>query len=125
MARSLIRANCLDLIGARGLEVLSQAYSEMEQTLTQSGAPLPANAAGSATDEDLVNRRLDCAVCQFLHTMREENGEPPFDTLRAAFVEGQALYPGAGFREKTHIQWCVRNPRHSVRGYFRAKPEAS
>ena len=116
--------NCLDLIGARSLAVLKQAYTEMEQTFAQSGVPLPTNVAASATDEDLVNRRLDCAVCQFLHKLREENGQPPFDTLRAAFLEGKTLYAGAGFRARTHIQWCVRNPRHSVRGYFRPITES-
>ena len=115
--------NCLDLIGARSLAVLKQAYREMKLTFDESGVPLPTNAAATATDEDLVNRRLDCAVCQFLHTLREVNGQPPFDTLRAAFLEGRQLYPGAGFRARTHIQWCVRNPRRSIRGYFRPLPE--
>ena len=115
--------NCLDLIGARSLTVLKQAYREMKLTFDESDVPLPTNAAASATDEDLVNRRLDCAVCQFLHKLREENQQPPFDTLRAAFFEGKPLYPDAGFRARTHIQLCVRNPKRSIRGYFRPIPE--
>src|SRR5580658_10415439 len=28
----------------------------------------------------------------------------PFDSVRSLFVEGEELYPGAGFHEKNHIQ---------------------
>jgi len=29
-------------------------------------------------------------------------GEEPFDTVRAAFIEGEALYENAGFASKNH-----------------------
>jgi hypothetical protein len=115
--------HCLDLIGAQSLAVLKQAFEEMVLTFRESGIDLPVNSAAFARDEDLVHRRLDCAVCQFLHTLHEENGQPAFDTLRAAFLEGAELHPGAGFRAQTHIQWCVRKPQQSIRGYFRPLPE--
>ncbi len=94
-------------------------------TFRDSGVAPPTNTSAFATDEDLVRRRLDCAVCQFLHELREINQQVPFDTLRAAFFEGKPLYPGAGFAARTHIQWCVRNPGRSIRGYFRSMPEPS
>jgi hypothetical protein len=34
------------------------------------------------------------------------------------FPEGTELYPGAGFRDKTHIQLCVREPEQ-IMGVFR------
>ncbi|GBR75667.1 hypothetical protein NO2_0318 [Candidatus Termititenax persephonae] len=43
--------------------------------------------------------------------------EKPYDTVRGVFWEGQALYPSASFREKNHIQICVRNPER-ILGYF-------
>ena len=42
----------------------------------------------------------------------------PYATVRALFPEGSALYPGAGFRDKTHIQVCVREPEQ-ILGVFR------
>lgn len=37
--------------------------------------------------------------------------------LEAFFSEGERIYPGAGIREKTHVQICVRNP-NCIKGYF-------
>ena len=34
----------------------------------------------------------------------------PFDSVRGLFVEGGEVYPGSGFRSKTHVQICVVNP---------------
>jgi hypothetical protein len=90
--------------------------------MTASDTPLPRNERGHSEDEDLVKRRLDCAVINFLHSMRRQEKRLPFDSLRGAFFEGGPLYPGAGMAEKTHIQWCVRDPVHSVRGYFLPLP---
>src|SRR5437667_162610 len=42
-----------------------------------------------------------------------------FDSVRAAFVEGEPLYPGAGFHRRTHIQLCVRSTAQVI-GYFRS-----
>jgi len=42
----------------------------------------------------------------------------PYTTVRAMFPEGSELYPGAGFRDKTHIQICVRDPEQ-ILGVFR------
>jgi hypothetical protein len=42
----------------------------------------------------------------------------PYTTVRALFPEGTELYPGAGFRDKTHIQICVREPEQ-ILGVFR------
>ena len=86
-------------------------------------SPLPRNEKGHSTGEDLVQRRLDCAVIHFLHILRKQENLPPFECLRGAFFEGDPLYPGSGMAAKTHIQWCVRNPMANVRGYFRPLPD--
>ena len=41
-----------------------------------------------------------------------------FDSVRGMFVEGEELYKGAGFHEKTHVQIAIRNPM-MIKGYFR------
>ena len=41
----------------------------------------------------------------------------PFDSVRGLFSEGAPVYEGSGFRKKTHVQICVRNP-NCIKGYF-------
>ncbi len=51
----------------------------------------------------------------------EQESDPkdqPYTTVRALFPEASELYPGAGFRDKTHIQICVREPQQ-ILGVFR------
>jgi hypothetical protein len=45
----------------------------------------------------------------------------PFDTVKGIFQEGAPIYQEAGFREKTHIQICVRDPE-CIKGVFRVPP---
>jgi hypothetical protein len=40
----------------------------------------------------------------------------PYDTVIGYFEDGCFVYDGACFREKTHIQIAVRNPK-SIIGY--------
>lgn len=47
----------------------------------------------------------------------------PFDSARGLFSEGKRIYPDAGFKAKTHVQICVRNPS-CIKGYF-VPPEAN
>lgn len=61
---------------------------------------------------------LDCAVIEMLHQLRGEAKLDSYDTVFGVFDEGDAAYPGAGFKDKTHIQLAVRNLDVIV-GYFR------
>lgn len=79
---------------------------------------VPENEGG----EDLLLRRLDRAVIEYLHTYRKRRGEIPFDTVRGVFTEGKRIYLNSGFRRKTHIQLCVRNPV-VIKGVFRVPAE--
>ena len=47
--------------------------------------------------------------------MRERSA---LTSVRAMFPEGEALFDGAGFQSKSHIQIAVRNP-NCIKGYFR------
>ena len=55
-----------------------------------------------------------------LHRTREEIGQPRYDTVTAFFENGDIAFPGAGFKEKTHLQIAVRNPA-VILGYFRVR----
>jgi hypothetical protein len=81
--------------------------------MSKANIPLPKNikAADSIKNDKLI-RQLDCAVIEYL---MDENKS--FDSVRGIFTEGKELYPGAGFRDKDHIQICIRNP-NCIKGYF-------
>jgi hypothetical protein len=105
---------CLDLISSNGINAVEEAYQDFSAVVAATKIPLPENKGG----DDLLFRRLDCAVIQFLHGARERAGEPAFDTVRGVFTEGDRVYENSGFRRKTHIQLCVVNPE-SIKGVFR------
>ena len=86
----------------------------LSQASTSAGVPMPTNAGG----RDKPRRQLDCAVIEFMHTIRQAEGLTPYDTIRSVFSEGDNLYPGTLFTEKSHIQLVVRDERR-IRGYFR------
>lgn len=105
---------CLDLISTNGTNAVEEAYQDLRTVFAASGVELPANTG----DEDLLHRKLDCMVINLLHQTRLESAKRPFDTVRGLFTEGELLYPTSGFRRKTHIQVCVRNP-DNIKGVFR------
>jgi hypothetical protein len=109
---------CLNLLDSRFIDLLTAAYAELNLSSELAGVEMPANTGGI----DLLRRNLDCAVLRTLHNMREDNGEAAFETVRAVFVEGDPLYPLAGFAAKSHIQICVRDLR-CIKGYFRPLAE--
>lgn len=108
-------SSCLNLVEAEHLEIVRESYKQMEEALAVSNSPLPKN-----TGKGKSARKLDCAVFEFMHQVRKHEGRAQFDTIRAFFIEGDELYPGAGIRNSDHIQLCVRNPEQIV-GYFLPK----
>ena len=105
---------CLDLLDYKNLEFVKFGYSMLESTLSASKTPMPQN---KGDDADLTLRELDCAAIQSLHKSITDDKEKQFDSVRGVFWEGKKLYPNAGFREKNHIQICVRNI-DCIKGYF-------
>jgi len=105
---------CLDLLDYKNLEFVKFGYSMLESTLSASKTPMPQN---KGDDADLTLRELDCAAIQSLHKSISDDNEKEFDSVRGVFWEGKKLYPNAGFREKNHIQICVRNI-DCIKGYF-------
>jgi len=114
--------NCLDLTEAECLDILKAAHREFKELMDMVDMPLPQNEAGHSTDKDLIKRKLDCAVVNYLHTIRGGSKQPEFDTVRAPFMEGGSLYDGSKFHSKTHVQWCVRRPLKNIFAYFRPRP---
>jgi len=105
---------CLDLTTRTGLAEVTAAYEYLKNTYAAEGLALPTNHLG----QDKVKRELDCEVVQALHLYRADQGQLPYDTIRAPFPEDDPLYDGAGFKRRNHIQIAVINPE-CIKGYFR------
>jgi len=116
--------NCLDLTTQAGIEAVKLAHDQFITLAARKGVPIPENVDPAKQQSgDRIIRRLDCAVMNYLYGIREtaQESDPksqPYTTVRALFPEGSELYPGAGFRDKTHIQICVREPEQ-ILGVFR------
>jgi len=107
--------HCLDLFDSAGLKEVSVAHDELVKTLETAGAPVPINTGRTP---DKAGRMLDCAVLNYLHEYRKERKDQDYDSIRAPFLEGEPIYPDAGFRVNNHIQICVRD-EICIKGYFR------
>lgn len=108
--------NCLDLLDQKYLDFLKIAYKNLKADLRSQDQDLPTNSSFGAYDFDFKKRELDCAVIRYAHQLAEESGEK-FDSVRAAFWEGEELYPGAGFRKGNHIQIAILN-QNCIKGVF-------
>jgi hypothetical protein len=113
---------CLDLLDSAYLKILKEGYELLVDVNVKFNIPIPENKPVS-NESDLLIRKLDCAVIETVHKMNSAKGKKPYDTVRGVFFEGEDLYPNAGFKEKNHIQVCIRNP-NCIKGYFLPrKPE--
>lgn len=110
---------CLNLLERSSVQLISNAHDSLTEIMQIMGAPMPTNIG-----HDQGARFLDRAVMEYFHTERRKAHKhapavtPLFDSVRAMFPEGNALYDGAGFRSKNHIQIAIRNPS-CIKGYFR------
>lgn len=107
--------HCLDLFDHEGLQQVKAVHHDMRTTVRAAGALMPKNVGKTP---DKAGRLLDCAVMNYLHKYRQKRSETDYDSVRAPFLEGRKLYPGAGFRSDNHIQLCVRKSE-CIKGYFR------
>jgi hypothetical protein len=104
---------CLDLTDSEFIHEVKTAYTSLASIKSE----LPVNAKGFL-------RYLDCAVIEAVHTMRKDLKLPPYDSVRSVFWEGTEPYDGAGFRDKNHIQICIRNP-NCIKGLFLPRTAAA
>ena len=106
--------HCLNLLEKYHIDNLKNTYPLLVNLMEISGTPLPQNTVGA----DKLKRHLDRAIIELHHDLNENVDEKqPFDSVRGVFQEGKEAYPGAGFREKSHIQIAIRNP-NCIKGFF-------
>ncbi|MET7000434.1 hypothetical protein [Chitinophaga defluvii] len=116
--------NCLDLMDAQYIEHVRAYYNSLKKIVAKQGMTLPRNKHKKGTSNlwDKVLRELDCYVIENLHKVMKTANIRPFDSVRGVFIEGDAIYPDAGFYDKTHIQVCIRNP-NCIKGFFIPRKE--
>ena len=84
---------CLNLTDRRSLKELARAHEVLTLICNSSGEPLPQNKG-----DNFGARFLDRACIEMLHALRAEvdspndDGLPPYDTVRSPFREGAPLY---------------------------------
>lgn len=109
--------NCFDLVSREDVGLLKAAHKSFLTVQRKAGLPVPTNrSAKGQPNADRVLRFLDCAVFRHLHSILEaqppdDREIEPFDTVRGMFTEGRRVYPGCGFRERSHVQIAVRNDK--------------
>ncbi len=111
--------NCLDLMNRLSAETMKFGYEWLKSSCEKRGLEMPTNKNVEG-NSDLLMRYLDCAVIDIIHETIANNPQieiMPFDSVRGLFLEGNEMYEGSGFKEKTHIQLCIINP-NCIKGYF-------
>ena len=109
---------CLDLLDYQNLSFIKEAHNLLNTLHEKLRKDMPVNKPlRIGGNNDLLLRELDCAVIESLHSFRHQAANPAFDSIRGVFSEGEELYENAGFKEKDHIQICIRNP-NCIKGYF-------
>ncbi len=108
--------HCLNLTDYHSADVLGRGYEMLKEKYAALGEELPVNRKPNKNG-DVLLRDLDCAVIQQIHQYHKETKAREYDSVRGVFIEGREAYPGAGFKEKTHIQLCIVNP-NCIKGFF-------
>jgi hypothetical protein len=84
---------CLDLISTAGIESVKASYLDLKSDAERSDVKMPVNQGGS----DLLQRRLDCAVINYMHAVNKRDKRRVFETVRGVFLEGKPIYETSGF----------------------------
>lgn len=92
--------DCIDLLHIQWQAVLEESYADLLERLEKSGKPVPRQTPGA--------HRLDRAVINHTAGLLKSRGRPA-RTVRAAFAEGEPLFPGSGLWSLAHIQIAVRD----------------
>lgn len=103
---------CFDLLDESITALLFEHYQVLMSVFGDAGELLPVN-----TGRDWKRRNLDCFVINDILEEMSQQGQR-YDTVRGAFLEGEPVYPGAGFSRETHIQLAIRSSACIV-GVFR------
>lgn len=104
--------HCLNLTDTKHTLFLKETYAFVKSSYENINEPCPKNT--------IYKRELDCEVINATDYITKAKGLPRYDSVRSPFMEGDEVYPDAGFLEYTHLQICIRNP-NCIKGYFHVR----
>jgi hypothetical protein len=107
---------CLDFCERASVKLIQTSYQLLKNEFEEKDIAMPVNKIADGGGFSLA-RYLDCAVIERLHREMNIKGFSPIDTVKGYFQESSDAYEGAGIKEKSHIQICVRNV-NCIKGYF-------
>ena len=109
---------CLNLSERQSIMLLQKSYKKLKKGFVEFGIDISSQFSNTTPDKGGFNliRPLDCAVIENLHKIMKDE-DISFDTVYGYFQEGVDAFAGAGIKEKSHIQICVRNT-DCIKGYF-------
>lgn len=90
---------CLDLISSTG----HPCGRKCLPYCNTAAVPVPENTGG----QDALFRKLDCAIINHLHKVRDAAELPAFDSVKAVFIEDDPIYPKSGFNRKTISRFAL------------------
>jgi hypothetical protein len=96
--------NCIDLFDVGWQPLLKNMYNLFTERRRSMNRPLPKQNPGSSKAH-----RLDCAFLNFAHELMLSQGQS-IDSIRAAFIEGERIFPDSAIFDLTHVQIAIRNP---------------
>lgn len=96
----------MDLMDPSWHGVVQESYDSLVNRLKSEGLPVPRQTTGA--------HRLDRAVINRAIGVLRERGVM-IETVRAAFLEGEPLYPSSAVWSRAHVQIAVRDPRAILR----------
>ena len=110
--------NCLNLCERASVQLLQKSYEDLSSLFESLPFSINDTFANKKPDSGgfMLLRELDCLIIEHVHELMQ-NEKISFDTVYGYFQEGQDAFPGAGIKEKTHIQIAVRNT-DCIKGYF-------
>jgi hypothetical protein len=68
--------------------------------------------------ESVLSGQATLQPSEMVDKIHESKSIEAYDTIYGVFEEDELVYPGAGFRDRTHVQITIRNPM-MISGYFR------
>lgn len=92
--------DCVDLFNPKWHDVVRESYLDLIARLNASERPLPRQTRGA--------HRLDREVINRMAAVLESRGVA-VRVVRAAFVEGEPLFPGSALWNRAHVQLAVRD----------------
>jgi len=101
---------CFDLLDQHYADIATAAAKELVADYEERGEAIPENSNRGRHD-------FDCALIEHIRHGDKDRVGGPYDSARAAFIEGEPILGRSAFCHQTHVQIAVFNT-NCIKGYF-------